>query len=270
MIKLFVTDLDGTLLSKGNVIIEEDKQAIETLVDHGVEFSVATGRMDRDIQKILKSLSQTGHRVSQNGGFVYDKHDNLIHAQTFHGDLSKRLHEAIKDHSHLYCVTTADEAYVSEKTGVIKDMEHLLYFPLKEGVDFIEEYGKSIYPSKFMILGETDAIVKTQEKLSKHFSSETESYLSDAHCVDIVPKGISKAIGLDYLIKALDISSEEIAVIGDSFNDVPMLEMTPHSYAMETAHDDVKGTASKVVHHVHEAIQDLKQQGLIQGSVYGC
>ncbi|MDL4841866.1 HAD family hydrolase [Aquibacillus rhizosphaerae] len=262
MLKLFATDLDGTLLGHGNHIDEKDINAINSLVENKIEFTIATGRMNRDITEIVKLIKQKSHRVSQNGGFVHDKEGQLIYSQTFTGELSKRIHNAISNSIPLYCVSTADDIFVSEKTGIIQQLEHLLYFPLKEGVNFSDQYGSSIHPAKFMILGETDEISKQKDLLMKQFESEVEAYLSDNHCVDIVPKGISKALGLSHLIKILEINPVEIAVIGDSFNDIPMLEMTPLSYAMASAHPDVQRKASKVVNHVHEAITDLKNQGL--------
>ncbi|MCT2534384.1 HAD family hydrolase [Aquibacillus koreensis] len=265
MLKLFATDLDGTLLQHnkgGNNIDKKDFEAIEDLVQSDVHFAIATGRMDRDIVEVLKHLNQSGHRISQNGGFVYDHQGQLVHSQTFSGELSKRLHTEIAKHTKLYCVTTEDDAFVTEKTGLIRAFEHLMYFPLKEGVDFIDEYGTTLHPTKFIVIGETDEILGHQKVLMEQFSGEAESYLSDNHCVDIVPKGISKADGLSHLMKHLDMAPDEIAVIGDSFNDVPMLEMTPYSYAMSTAHPDVQKKASKVVDYVYEAIEDLRAQKL--------
>ncbi|WP_186576716.1 HAD family hydrolase [Aquibacillus kalidii] len=257
MLKLFATDLDGTLLGKGNHIIDEDKHAIHRLISQGIEFAVATGRMDRDIVKILTDIEAKGHRISQNGAFVFDKENRRLYKQTFNKEVSTLVHKAVAEHHDVFCITTADEIYISKKTAQIREFEPLLLFPLLEGVDFIHEYGQRIHPSKYMLIGETDEIIAAQDKLNASFSDVTESYLSDNHCVDIVPKGTSKAVGLEQLVKNMSIKPEEIAVIGDSFNDIPMFEMTPYSYAMESAHPDVKKKASKVVKHVHEAIDDI-------------
>ncbi|WP_026569366.1 Cof-type HAD-IIB family hydrolase [Sediminibacillus terrae] len=260
MLKLFVTDLDGTLLGNENHILPEDIDAIAGLVDDGVEFAVASGRMDRDILEVFKQVNQTGHRVSQNGSFVYHGKDGLVHTETFPDELSKRLHQAIAKYPTVYSVSTADEVYVAEKTPEIEAFEHLLYFPVKEEKRLEAYYGETVFPAKFTIHGETADILQVKQEITEEFGPVMESYLSDAHCVDFVPKGISKALGLQRLIDKLGVSADEIAVIGDSFNDVPMLEMTPYSYAMSTAHPDVQKTASRVVDHVHQAIRDLKER----------
>ncbi|WP_269140690.1 HAD family hydrolase [Radiobacillus kanasensis] len=73
MIKLFVSDLDGTLLEEDKRVSEENQKQIKKLIANGVEFAIATGRSDRDIVKLMGDMDITGHRVSQNGAFVFNK-----------------------------------------------------------------------------------------------------------------------------------------------------------------------------------------------------
>ncbi|RCW62839.1 HAD family hydrolase [Saliterribacillus persicus] len=257
MIKMFATDLDGTLLGHGNYLKPKDIEAIAKIKNE-MEFTVATGRLDREITEIFKALKTTGHRVSQNGSFVYSEDNNMIHSHTFDPKLGKTLHEAIVGYEQLFCIMTADDIYVSERTPEIKAMEHLFYFDLKEGVDFVESYGKAIHPSKYMLLGEPDEVNQLQEKIrSEIFHEEIVTYMSDKRCLDILPRGISKAFGLEKLALERGINVDEIAVIGDSFNDIPMFEMTPHSYVMSQAPAAVKEKANFVVDHVHEAVSDV-------------
>lgn len=65
-------------------------------------------------------------------------------------------------------------------------------------------------------------------------------YISeDFDCIDrgagmweIVPKGYSKATGIQYLIDYYHVSLEDCYAIGDSTNDLPMLKFVPNSIAM--------------------------------------
>ncbi|SFM45234.1 hypothetical protein SAMN04487943_11924 [Gracilibacillus orientalis] len=261
MIKLFATDLDGTLLKPNNVIKQEDIEAIHRLKEHGIDFAVATGRMERDIVKICTEINHDAHRISQNGAFVDTKDNQKILTKTFDAATSSALHQAVDTFPNPFCITTADESYISFKTPEIKALEEILYFPLVEGVDFANDYNEAFLPSKYMLLGEEKDIVSFQKKIDETFHEVCESYLSDPHCVDIVPKGVSKALGLTTLADYLDIKPEEIAVIGDSYNDIPMFGMSANSFAMSTAPEAVKQKATHVVDDVFEAIE------LIQGKV---
>ncbi len=263
MIKLFATDLDGTLFRNYSTILEEDKRAMHMLHDHQITLTIATGRSDNEIQEIFKLLNLNGNRISQNGSFVHNADGELLHEQTFSPELSQTLYREMENHGINYLVSTKDHIMTKDKNDFFKKYEDVFFFPLVESQAFDTEIGKTIIPSKFMIVGETDEVSAVQAELAKQYEGSMESYLSDPSCVDLVPKGISKGTALDRLLKTIDIAPEEIAVIGDSFNDISMFQMTPHSYAMASAHPDVKKHANYVVEHVHEAVADLKTKGLL-------
>ncbi|MFB1052136.1 HAD family hydrolase [Paraliobacillus sp. JSM ZJ581] len=263
MIKLFATDLDGTLLQNYSSILEEDKQAMRLLHEHGVDLAIATGRADNEIQEIYRQLALNGHRVSQNGSFVHNSNSQLLVEQTFPNHISQALLHEIEKSEINYLISTAEQILLKEKTPFFKKYEDVFFFPLVEHGAFDTEIGTSIIPSKFMVVGETDEISAIQKKLDQRFNGELESYLSDPNCVDIVPKGINKGDALSHLLETIDIKPEEIAVIGDSFNDISMFQMTPHSYVISTAHPEVKQHAAHVVDHVHHAIADLQAKQLL-------
>ncbi|KAB8129381.1 HAD family hydrolase [Gracilibacillus oryzae] len=257
MVKLFATDLDGTLLKKENVIKEEDIKAIKQLTSNGIDFAIATGRLDRDILRICKEIDFTAHRISQNGTFVQTRDNASIYAKTFDIPNSKAIHEKLITYQNPLCVSTNDELYISEISEEMKALENFLYFPLVEGIDFLDQYGETIHASKYMMIGQEQDLVTIESELRDHFAGHIETYLSDPRCLDIVPKGVSKAAGLHALANHLNIETEEIAVIGDAYIDIPMFEMTPYSFAMSTAPAPVQQKAAHVVNDVYEAIDHI-------------
>ena len=75
MIKLFVSDLDGTMLSNSKTISEENKSAVIEAQKMGVKVILATGRgMDSTIAyaKELQMDKYGGYLVLNNGQQMYD------------------------------------------------------------------------------------------------------------------------------------------------------------------------------------------------------
>jgi Cof subfamily protein (haloacid dehalogenase superfamily) len=262
MLKLFVTDLDGTLLGKSNHIIKQDIKAIDDLKNSDVDFAIASGRSDQDITEIMKLINQTAHRISQNGAFVYNKKNELLNGETFPLELSKQLFAAITMEEHFVAVSTADEIYTTMQTEITEEFEKNVYHPLTIEPNLNSLIGKTVHPSKITVIGETTDILRLKDKMDQTFQGKMESFLSDKYCVDFVPKEITKGSGLTHLLNNLHIRPHEIACIGDSFNDIQMLQFTPNSYAMSTAHPEVQKHAAHVVNHVYEAIEHLRTQGL--------
>jgi len=80
--------------------------------------------------------------------------------------------------------------------------------------------------------------------------------------IDIANKDISKGIVLKYIAESLKISPKNIMAIGDSRNDVGMLEYANVSVAMGNAEDFVKERADYVTlsnndDGVYEAIKKI-------------
>ena len=70
MIKMLVSDLDGTLIDKKNQVAPQDVKAMKKLRAHDVDIFLASGRMDNEIMEVAKVIGDQYHRVSQNGAFV--------------------------------------------------------------------------------------------------------------------------------------------------------------------------------------------------------
>ena len=69
-IRLFVTDLDGTLLPKGQEVPAANIKAIRDMVNAGVIFTIATGRMYFASVEIAKSLGVDVPIITYNGALI--------------------------------------------------------------------------------------------------------------------------------------------------------------------------------------------------------
>mgnify|MGYP000706583692 CR=1 FL=1 len=68
-------------------------------------------------------------------------------------------------------------------------------------------------------------------------------------------RGISKATGLDFVCEWTGIDEKDTYTIGDSYNDIPLMEYGIHGAAIETAYDEVKDHALYVYSSIHEMIK---------------
>jgi Cof subfamily protein (haloacid dehalogenase superfamily) len=258
MIKLIVSDLDGTLLqSATKTVTLEDQKAVQDALNNDVQFCLASGRKDIDMKEVSKLLGGTFYRVSQNGAFIFSDQDENIHYHTFQPDIAKMLYEHLSPHDVISFVSSVDKEYVEKKTDQIFQIEKGLFSPIEEQPELVNEFGQSIHPSKLVVIGDGDTIQSLQIELKDNFDEHIDSYISDKHVLDIMPKNISKGNALKQLLSELNVSTDEIACIGDSYNDIPMFHLTPYSFAMSKADQAVKDEATYVVDSVHDAIHKV-------------
>lgn len=67
------------------------------------------------------------------------------------------------------------------------------------------------------------------------------------YCLECIPEGVDKGLGLTKLCEYLGISLTEVMVIGDSDNDLEMIEIAGTKIAMGNAYDCVKKIADHIV-----------------------
>ncbi|MCM3253774.1 HAD family hydrolase [Priestia aryabhattai] len=253
MIKLFVSDLDGTLLHEEKYVEQHNADALSELQRQGVEVCLASGRMDTEILKISTDINNTFHRISQNGGFVWTKENQELHGKVFEDDLAVKLYKKMIDPNRITLVCSNDTNYVEQRNEIIEALETHMFFPIEEQIKMTDSFGHALSPSKITVLGDHDEMVALQKEVNEEFGDYIDTYISAKQCLDIMPKHISKGNAIEILLNHLQLKPEEIACVGDSFNDIPMFQLTPNSFAMATAPEAVQRHASAVVSSVSEA-----------------
>jgi Cof subfamily protein (haloacid dehalogenase superfamily) len=255
LIKLIVSDLDGTLLGLDNHIKKEDKHAIQLAMEQGIDFAIASGRMDNEILDVLKELDQKAHRISQNGAFIYTKTNLPLYAATFSPQLAQQIYRQAKELEEAIVLVCNENTYFIEETNEnTVEIEKRLFYGLHEHPNILDSIDKDIHPSKITVLAANEQIVEFEQKIIHQFGNHIDTFISEPRCLDIMPKNISKGNAIRTLMEHLRLQPNEIACFGDAFNDIPMFRLTPYSFAMSHAHPDVKKEAQYVINSVSEGI----------------
>ena len=72
MIKLVVSDLDGTLLDSNSEVTETTVNTIKKYIDEGIEFAFCTGRAFAEMDHILESIPFIRYAITANGAYCFD------------------------------------------------------------------------------------------------------------------------------------------------------------------------------------------------------
>jgi Cof subfamily protein (haloacid dehalogenase superfamily) len=253
MIRLFVSDLDNTLLNHEKRVTEADQAALRTLEREGVILCLASGRMDKELTRIAGEIGINAHRISQNGAFLYTKENEKLSSAVFPGELARQLYQEALPFGLSCFINQENDMLVKAKTPEIRAIEQRMKMPVKEDPHVPEQIGHSILPSKLCFFGDLETIKKLEQHINTKYRGQLDTFISDKDCIDFMPYGISKGAAIEKLIDRLGLKAEEVACIGDSFNDISMLRMTPHSFAMAGADPAVQKEAAHIVHSVAEA-----------------
>lgn len=260
MIRLFVTDLDNTLLNNEKEVSPHDRIALEKLIAAGVMVCLASGRSDHELVKVMNNLEAHYHRISQNGAYIRTPEGQHLRSTVFEGDLAKRIYEIAEEKSLFGFIATVDRIMVTNrKHPMVPEIEAGLKIQFEEHPEVLQEIGNQLQPSKLCYFGTPEELDQLQKHIHRHFPDQVDSYISDVNCMDFMPKHVSKGASLKYLLDHLQIQPEEVACAGDSFNDVSMFELVPHSFVMSIASPQVKAYAQHEIKSVSEAVEWVLQ-----------
>lgn len=257
MIKLFVTDLDDTLVYKVNRIETEDARALSWLAEKGTHICFASGRFAHRIHEVVNRFSFPYYTAGLNGAVLLSCNNEMLHESTFQHEVAREIYEYMHEKQLADIVCAKEKRYTKKKNDYHRSFEEDMSVTIREVDTLEEEFGKTIHPSKLFLYGEEGRIIELDKELRGKFQGKAEVVISGKGYVDVMPVGISKGNALRLLMDHLQLEPHEVACIGDSFNDVSMFEVTPHSFTLRHAHPYIKERAAHVVRSVEEAIMRL-------------
>ncbi len=266
MIKLFITDLDGTLLYRKVRDVDPNercKKAIAHLEQQGVQIAIATGRYDSDIQVVENylQLKKKGYRIGMNGGTIYSPSNVKIRELLLEENDARAIFDYVdsklRRQTSFLVTCTSDEERFFHKIGYL--FNPMLWFFWKTRAEKINStsveqfitsdrtfYKILVSASKY----NTDFI---DLKLQNNFNG-FEVFKTSPYSVEVCPKGANKGTAIEYIMKIEGLRPDEVAFIGDSGNDIPALKVVKHSFVMDHADHYVQEHARYVVSDVAEAI----------------
>lgn len=253
---IFMTDLDGTLLTDDKRILEKDMAAIKRFRKGGGLFTAATGRgyaMARRVAVEQLELNKYDMpAVLFNGAGVYDFNQDKFLWRCEVGSFAREyIHEIV----NRFC-----EKHEIGLLGLEILLEQDVYVPLVNDTERMHLDFESISPKfvlsdeipdggwlKFLFAAEPE-ILDEAEKIARCGDFPDVQWVrSQPIFFEGLPKGVDKSRGFAELIKLLGAEDRFSVAAGDYLNDQAMIEKADLGAAVGNAHPDVKASADIVV-----------------------
>lgn len=241
MIKLIVSDVDGTLVPEGtNDINPELFTMIQRLKAQGVYFAVASGRHKCSIEKLFAPVREDIFYITSNGAYIGTCHEKLA-VSVLPKDVCQKLFadfDALKPYPFL--AESVNDAYTScpdpEFTRILTDD----YGYNMTRCSSTDDFGEDII--KFSLY-HPENVLNFDAGLLKQWNKICKCSVSGTHWIDFIPENTNKGNALAQLQENLGITIQETIAFGDQANDIEMLKQAYFSHAMGNAGCAVKNAA---------------------------
>ena len=266
MIKLILSDMDGTLLDEAGNMPAGFDDVMAQLHERGVMFAPASGRQYQSLVESFPEYADKFLFISDNGTMVR-QHGQEIFSNVIERQNALRLIDSVNEIDGIYNVFCGKKkAYMLKGKHPEKYFDELQkYFRELELVDDFAAVDDDPIKVSFFTAG-ADADTKIFPLFVQE-QANMQVVLASAYWVDITNKGANKGMAVRKVQDRLGIGFEECAAFGDYMNDKEMLESVYYSYAMDNAYPDIKEiarftTKSNAENGVLWQIEQLIEQGL--------
>lgn len=266
MIKLIVTDMDGTLLNDEHELHPDFWMIEERLHEQGIRFAVASGRQYYNLLDRFEKLrdrmiffAENGTHVMHNGVELYI---NKLDTKAAHNfvQIGRKIPGV---HLVLCCKNTAyvesrDEDFISE----IKK-----YY---ERLEYVEDLTNIENDILKVTICDWEGVENNSYLAFKQFRNDYKIAIAARIFLDITSFTANKGTAIKEVQKKLGINPGETLVFGDYLNDLEMVQNAGNSYAMKNAHPEIikaSGFITKWDNNDNGVLETIRELGLVPSEV---
>ncbi len=279
-IKLVASDLDGTFLSKDNLIPESNLKAIESMKQKSIPFAICTGK-SYAISKDICSFCDAEYGIFGNGTQIVDikNQKEIFHIYLTESDVETccKIAQNYGLHIHAY----GDNFVITEKLDYLALHNYISHFHKKGStfgkydtnfnltltskkesfnfyivqnfLNYVKEKNLNIFN---IVLSSENSLKEVLNDLNKYTNQLSFQYCykrneykdtiinKDYEYISIAPKSAKKGYALNILKDYLNVQTNDILSIGDNLNDIDLLENSGIGVAIANAYEQVKKVAT--------------------------
>ncbi len=260
---LYITDLDGTLLSADATLSRENAMAIASLTAQGALITCATARTPGTVQPLMAPAQLSAPAIVMTGAAFWTIDTPTPHFEDVQSitigdaEIIDELFTKTAVAPFVYCV--ANDSIISSKdklaplhffhnAAIMSDAERA-FADARCDLTLKRFHPRCQAPTSGRVLyfatGTELAIRHLAESLRSStncsISCYPDSYTPGLYLLEVFAPGVSKASAVKRLAERLDV--ERIVVFGDNLNDLPMMEIADLAVAAPGALPEVKNHA---------------------------
>lgn len=239
MIRMVISDIDGTLLKKGEITVKpEIKEVINKIISNGIVFAVASGRHTSEIDELFCGCEGM-YTIASDGGCVKYRDEIL-----YYNDISDSVIEKLEDRED-YFFQCPRYVYYNGKNAQLTSV-------LKE------KYGEKLKISDKA--HKTVKIIKYGASYSETPFGTYEIY-GDRTWREWIKNGTCKGKAVEFIQKRKDIKITETVAFGDNFNDMSMMRYAKQKICMEKSPQQLKMICGRANDDILSELEKIETGG---------
>ena len=266
VIRLIISDIDGTILDDQHQVDPKLKDMIPLLNREKIPFVLASARSPLGMELISRELGLGDNPLACYNGALVIKGDPQAHETIIEHPLDKEeirtFLELVKAEFPSVAINLySGKDWIADRFDKWVQIEAAITGeqPMIQNV-LMPVLDAQMPVHKLLLIDQAPVIQKLHDYLQALDFPKTAFYLSKDNYMEVTAKHVSKEKALYEIAQHYQVPLEQVMTIGDNFNDLPMLRLAGLGVAMGNAPEAVKIEAKAVTksnneHGVAEAVE---------------
>ena len=256
--KVFASDFDGTLYfykaEPERKLPPENVEKVKEYQAAGHLFGLCTGRQVGGLTPFITGFIEPDFYITSSGANIVDRNFQPILKRGVDPKIAQALIDELNPKGFRLTLDVEGDICVFSK------MDYPGKYYVITGVD---DAPKGLIHQVSVHTESLEDAAFYAKQINERFGDKVQAFQNVIE-IDIAPKGCSKGKGVEFLKDYMKEHWGEVTLygIGDSINDLPLIEASDVSYTFPYAPEVVQKAATKVVPTIVDALEDsMKHQG---------
>ena len=222
-VKIIFSDIDGTFLTEDHRVTDQTAWAVKELLSRGIPFVLVSARMPEAIYPITDRMGIRIPVISYSGALVLTEDGSVLYNKTLPETPCREVLRAIRDRWPMVTVN-----YYAGRTWYVQSVDPYVQKEMEITgasavcANFSTLMGKGEWPNKILVMAEPAMCEEMEDSLGKEFPG-LHVVRSSAYLLEIMDRSVSKASGVEAMLKHFGWKAEDAVGFGDNYNDAEML-----------------------------------------------
>jgi Cof subfamily protein (haloacid dehalogenase superfamily) len=229
--QLVISDIDGTIIDGTPILTPEILHAVERAQEMGLRITLASGRNSVEVCWFLNQMNIRETYIALGGAFIKDlTTSSVILNETLPEDIAALIMTYTRKLQLRALIEYPEEILYDGDAQYLQELREMITVTKLQPIDR-KNFTLAQIPAKIVVIGSEERL-RSLENLLAGFTDQIEYSRSLPLFLDITKKGVNKGRAITLLADYGGIPTEQIAVIGDGWNDYSMFQVAGFSIAM--------------------------------------
>lgn len=264
-IRLIALDLDGTVVGSDLVVSDRVRAAVREALARGIAVTIVTGRMFAAARPYAQALGVSGPIVCYQGAGIFESATGAILQQTnVAGDVTRDvLARAHADGINAQCYAD-DRLYVDKLnryTRVYTDLANVEPVVVPSLIVAFADRPTM----KIVLVLDADRATAYLQSIETFLGKRAYVTRSHPDFVEVLDPAVNKGRALSFIAQQHGVPLESVMAVGDSWNDLPLLQTAGLGIAMGSGPAELLERADGVVGDVaHDGVAEAIERYALQ------